>query len=159
VVESRDEILARALENARLELTVELSKDTADWQWGRLHTVAPEHPVLGGEGVPGPVRRLVNPQPLEVAGGSSIVNATAWDAASDSFEVTAAPSMRMVVDLADLDTATWVTVTGTSGHPGSVHYTDQFAAWAAGETFPWPFTPEAVREATTRELTLQPERP
>ena len=66
--------------------------------------------------------------------------------------------MRMVVDLADLDASTWVTLTGTSGHPGSVHYTDQFAAWAAGETFPWPFSPAAVEEASVRELTLRPAR-
>ncbi|WP_149202363.1 penicillin acylase family protein [Actinotalea subterranea] len=157
VVESRDEILSRTLTTARLRLTVDLSKDAGDWEWGRLHTAAPEHAVLGGEGVPGAVRQLVNPRPLPVSGGSSIVNATAWDASTGSFEVTSAPSMRMVVDLADLDASTWVTLTGTSGHPGSVHYTDQFAAWARGETFPWPFSAEAVREASSRELTLRPE--
>ena len=64
--------------------------------------------------------------------------------------MTDAPSMRMVVDLADLDLSTWVTMTGTSGHPGSVHYTDQFDAWAAGETFPWPFSLDAVHEASER---------
>ena len=155
VVESRDEILARALEAARLELTVELGKDVSQWQWGRLHTAAPQHAVLGGPSVPSPVRELVNPGPLGVGGGSSILNATAWDAASGSFTVTDVPSMRMVVDLADLDSATWVTLTGTSGHPGSVHYTDQFAAWAAGRTYPWPFTPAAVRESSVDELTLR----
>lgn len=159
VVESRDEILVRALETARLELTVTLGKKAADWQWGRLHIAAPEHPVLGGEGIPGLFRQLFNPRPLAVGGGSSIVNATSWDAASGSFAVTDAPSMRMVVDLADLDVSTWVTMTGTSGHPGSVHYTDQFDAWAAGETFPWPFSLDAVHEASVRELTLRPERP
>ncbi|MBO1752019.1 penicillin acylase family protein [Actinotalea sp. BY-33] len=156
VVESRDEILVRALTEARLELTVELGKTADEWQWGRLHTAAPEHPVLGGEAAPGPVRELVNPSPLAVPGGSSIINATSWDAAADSFAVTAAPSMRMVVDLADLDASTWVNLTGTSGHPGSVHYTDQFSAWAEGETFPWPFRREAVEEASSRELTLRP---
>ncbi|GEN79753.1 penicillin acylase family protein [Actinotalea fermentans] len=156
VVESRDELLSRALETARLELTVQLGKDVRDWEWGRLHTAAPQHAVLGGGGIPAPVRELVNPQPLAVPGGSSIVNATAWDAASGSFAVTAGPAMRMVVDLGDLDASTWVTVTGTSGHPGSVHYTDQFDAWAHGDTFPWPFTPDAVRDAAGRELTLRP---
>lgn len=157
VTESRDEILARALETARLELTVELGKDARQWRWGRLHTAAPQHPVLGGEGVPDLVRRLVNPRPLAVDGGSSIVNAMAWDA-SEGFGVTAGPAMRMVVDLGDLDGSTWVAATGTSGHPGSVHYTDQFSAWAQGETFPWPWTDDAVREAATRELTLRPAR-
>ncbi len=156
IVENRDEMLSRALTTARLELTVHLGKDVRDWEWGRLHTAAPQHPVLGGDSIPGPVRELVNPQPLGVPGGSSIVNATAWDAASGSFAVTAGPAMRMVVDLGDLDASTWVTLTGTSGHPGSVHYTDQFDAWAHGRTFPWPFGRDAVREAAVRELTLRP---
>jgi penicillin amidase len=159
VVESRDEILSRTLTTARLDLTVDLGKDAGDWQWGRLHTAAPQHPVLGGDTVPDPVRRLVNPRPLGVGGGSSIVDATAWDAASGSYEVTSGPSMRMVVDLGDLDASTWVNLTGVSGHPGSVHYTDQFSAWADGETFPWPFTPAAVEEASGRELTLRPADP
>lgn len=156
VVESRDEILSRSLATARLQLTVELGKDASDWQWGRLHAAAPEHAVLGGEGVPTPVRRLVNPTPQPAGGGSSIVNATSWDAATGSYEVTAAPSMRMVVDLGDLDASTWVNLTGASGHPGSVHYTDQFDAWATGETFAWPFTTEAVTTAAVRELVLRP---
>ena len=127
---ARKNFLARALETARLELTVQLGKDATAWQWGRLHVAAPQHAVLGGPSVPAPVRELVNPRPLAVPGGSSIVNAMAWDAASGSFEVTAGPAMRMVVDLGDPDASTWVASTGTSGHPGSVHYTDQFAAWA-----------------------------
>jgi penicillin amidase len=106
--------------------------------------------------VPEPVRRLVNPSPQGVSGGSSIVDATSWDAASGSFAVTAGPVIRMVVDLDDLDASTWVTMTGTSGHPGSVHYTNQFGAWAAGETFPWPFSRDAVEEASGSELTLRP---
>ncbi|MBC7292424.1 MAG: penicillin acylase family protein [Actinotalea sp.] len=156
VVESRDEILSRALESARLRLTVDLGKNATEWRWGSVHVAAPQHPVLGGSGVPDPVRRLVNPTPEGVSGGSSIVNATAWDASSGSFAVTAAPVIRMVVDLGDLDASTWVTMTGTSGHPGSVHYTNQFGAWAAGETFPWPFSRQAVAEASDHELTLRP---
>lgn len=156
VVEGRDEILTRALVSARRQLTAELGKDASAWRWGRLHTAAPQHPVLGGESVPGLVRNLVNPGPIAVPGGSSIVTATSWDASSGSFGVTSAPSMRMVVDLADLDASRWVNLTGSSGHPGSVHYTDQLAAWAHGETYPWPYSAEAVVAATDQTLTLRP---
>ncbi|MEU2202434.1 penicillin acylase family protein [Isoptericola sp. NPDC019482] len=156
VVESRDEILTRALTSARRDLTVELSKDPADWEWGTLHTLQLEHPVIGGPEVPGLVRDLVNPGPVRMPGGSSIVNATGWDAGTGSFAVTTGPSMRMVVDLADLDASTWVTVTGVSGHPASSHYDDQLDDWAAGKTFAWPFTREAVEEAATTRATLVP---
>ena len=133
-----------------------------DWAWGDLHVLALEHPVLGGDSVPALVRRVFNPGAVEVGGGTSIVNATSFStAAADElgrpdFTVTAGPSMRMVVDLDDLDRSTWVTTTGTSGHPGSDHYTDQVQAWAAGETFPWPFGREAVEEAGAVTLTLRP---
>ena len=156
VVEGRDEVLSQALTSARRELTVQLGKDPSDWAWGKLHTAAPKHPALGGDTVPGVVRRLVNPSALEVAGASSAVNATSWDAGSGSFAVTKGPSMRMVVDLGDLDASTWVVLTGSSGHPGSKHYSDQFEAWSLGETFPWPFSATAVDEAASSRLTLQP---
>jgi penicillin amidase len=156
VVEGRDEVLTRAMVAARRQLTAQLGREATDWRWGQLHTAAPEHPVLGGDSIPAVVRRLVNPNPLAVGGGSSIVDATAWDASSGSFGVTAAPSMRMVVDLGDLDASTWVTLTGTSGHPASVHYADQFGPWSRGETFPWLFT-QAATEADARDrLTLTP---
>lgn len=156
VVESRDEILVRSLTQARLELTVELGKDPQGWQWGRLHRAAPTHAVLGGERSPWPVRQLVNPRPVPVDGGSSIVAATSWDAASGSFDAVAGPAMRMVTDLSDWDDATWVAATGTSGHPGSPHYTDQVDAWANGVQYPWPFTLAAVQDAAESTLVLRP---
>jgi penicillin amidase len=156
VVESRDQVLTEALVSARQDLTVELGKDTSDWEWGTLHQLKLEHLVLGGSGVPAPIAMYMNPAPVKVGGGSSIVNATGWDAASGSFDVTSGPSMRMVVDLADLDASTWVVVTGTSAHPASEHYQDQLGAWATGETFPWPSSTEAVDAAEVDELTLTP---
>ena len=158
VEEGRDEVLSRALVGARAELTQRLGKDPADWTWGKVHLAAPEHAVLGGASIPAPVRALVNPHPLGVSGGSSIVNANGWDAADPegSFRVNWSPSMRMVVDLADLDASTWVVLTGASGHPGSRHYADQFTAWATGQTFAWPFSPTAVTNAARETLTLRP---
>ena len=156
VVETRDEVLNQAIVSARLDLTTELSKKTSDWEWGKLHTLSLGHTVLDVDAVPGVVRGYVNPRTVAMPGGSSIVNATSWDAASGSFEVTSGPSMRMVVDLDDLDASTWVTVTGTSGHPASKHYEDQLGTWADGGTFAWPFTPQAVRDGAKATLTLVP---
>nr|WP_100423443.1 penicillin acylase family protein [Sediminihabitans luteus] len=156
VVETRDEVLTKALLSARQELTTELGKRSLDWEWGKLHQLRLEHPVLGGDSIPAVVRGVVNPDPIEMPGGSSIVNAMAWDAASDSFDVTAGPSMRMVVDMGDLDASTWVTVTGTSGHPGSPHYDDQLDSWAHGLTYPWASSSGAVEAASTETLTLRP---
>ncbi len=86
-----------------------------------------------------------------------MVDATSWDA-SVGYEVTSVPSMRMVVSLADLDSSTWVNLTGASGHAFSPHYTDQTELWADGETLPWAFSRNAVDAATTDTLRLVPAR-
>ena len=112
--------------------------------------------MLGGETVPGVVRWLVNDGPFEIPGGSAIVNANAWNA-SLGYEVTAAPSMRMVVDLGDLDASTWINQTGVSGHPTADHYDDQVEDWVAGRQRPWPFSEAAVRDTDPDVLTLRPE--
>ena len=91
-------------------------------------------------------------------GGSAIVNANAWNA-SEGYEVTAAPSMRMVVDLADLDASTWINQTGVSGHPTDDHYADQVDDWVEGRQRPWPFSEAAVRDTDPDVLTLRPRAP
>ncbi|MCM3662239.1 penicillin acylase family protein [Georgenia satyanarayanai] len=159
LVESRDEILLQALVAARNELTQTLGKDPGDWRWSQLHVAAPQHPVLG-DGVPAVVSWFANPRPVGVGGGSSIVNATGWDASAEvegrrDYGVTSVPSMRMAVDLADFDRSLWVNFTGVSGHPADDHYDDQLGAWAAGETFAWPFSPAAVEDAATSTRTLR----
>ncbi|MGF1662121.1 MAG: penicillin acylase family protein [Kineosporiaceae bacterium] len=156
VVEGRDDVLARALTEARLDLTRSLAKDPRDWRWDRLHVLRARQLPLGSDGVPWPVRRFVNLGEVGLAGSSDAVNATGFDAATGSFEVTAVPSLRMVVDLGDPDGGTWVHTTGASGHPGHPHYGDQRDAWARGETFAWPFSADAVREAERDLLVLEP---
>ncbi len=157
VVETRDEVLRRALVQARLDLAKHLGKDPVTWSWGELHTLTEKHQVLGGSTVPDIVRRIFNRGPVELGGGSSIVNANGWDVSAGNFDVNWAPSMRMVVNLANFDESTWVTQTGTSGHPYSAHYVDQLDAWAAGETFPWPFSRGAVEQSREDELMLSPQ--
>jgi penicillin amidase len=107
--------------------------------------------------VPAPVRWLVNRGPWDLGGGTSLVDATGWNA-HDGYAVDWVPSMRMVVDLGDLDRSRWVNLTGASGHPMDAHYTDQTDAWAQGRTYPWPFTEQAVRELSDDELTLRSRR-
>ncbi len=155
LTEGRDEILRQSLVEARKDLTENLGKNPGTWQWGRLHQLSLEHKVLGGSSVPGPVRAVFNRGPWQLPGGSSIVNANGWDA-SNGYQVDWAPSMRMVVNLGDLDASRWVNQSGNSGHPFDDHYVDQADAWAANETFPWPFSEKAVRDGGGDELTLTP---
>ncbi|HET7801362.1 MAG TPA: penicillin acylase family protein [Humibacillus xanthopallidus] len=156
VTEGSGEILKRALVDARLDLARELGKVPATWRWGRLHQLDLRHPVMGDDSLPQFVRSIFNREDIELGGGNSIVNANSWNAAAPGYDVVAGPSMRMVVDLANLDGSLWVNSTGQSGHAYADHYSDQIDAWAANETFPWAFTENAVREASSDELTLVP---
>ncbi|WP_109473373.1 penicillin acylase family protein [Ornithinimicrobium cavernae] len=156
VVETRDEILRQAMINARLELTRRSSKEPAAWRWGELHNVPLRHEVLGGADLPGLVLWAFNDGPYPVAGGSALVNAFNWEAGSNSYRVTSGPSMRMVVDLADLDASTWVNQGGNSGHPFHPNYNDQTESWLANETYPWPHSRRAVEESAIHTLTLSP---
>jgi penicillin G amidase len=154
VIESRDGILRQAMVEARKDLTKKLGKDPVTWQWGRLHQLTLEH--KGGDSLPSPLRAVFNRGPWQMPGGSSVVDANGWNA-SNGYQVDWAPSMRMVVNLGDLDESRWVNQTGNSGHPYDAHYVDQTDAWVKNETYPWPFTQKAVRDGGGDELTLTPD--
>jgi penicillin amidase len=156
VIEGRDEILRRALVSARLRLTSALGKDPDTWQWGQLHRLRLVERPLGGSSLTKVLHPILNRGPIEMPGGPSIVNANAYNAAAGTFDVTAGPSMRMVVDLSAFDRSSWVNQTGESGHPGHANYDDQLDAWAGGQTFDWPFTRAAVEREADRTLAINP---
>ncbi|MFF7675015.1 penicillin acylase family protein [Actinacidiphila glaucinigra] len=151
---TRDELLARAMKDARYELTAKLGKNIDTWSWGRLHTLELRNQTLGTGG-PAVVRWLLNRGPWQLGGGEAAVNATGWNAAG-GYEVVWVPSMRMVVSLDDFDKSRWINLTGASGHAYSSHYTDQTTKWAKGELLPWVFTKEPVDGATEDTLALTP---
>jgi penicillin amidase len=157
--ETRDTVLRRVMIEARDDLTRLESRSPDGWSWGQIHELDLHNQTLGESGI-GPVERLLNRGGWEVPGGDAMVDAAGWDAASDDlrnrFLVTSAPSMRMVVDLADLDASRWVNLTGESGHAFDSHYTDQTDLWARGETLPWSFSKPAVDASREHTLTLRP---
>jgi penicillin amidase len=155
--ESRDDILREALVNARAEITTKMAREPSNWQWGRLHKLTLTNQTLGKSGI-GVVDKLFNRGPYELGGGSSIVDATSWDAAV-GYAVTSTPSMRMVVDLSDFDKSRWINLTGVSGHAYSSNYIDQTKLWVRGETLPWAFTRGAVEATRKHTLTFtKPEK-
>ena len=153
-VEDRDTTLRAAMQTAADEVGDLLGADPAAWRWGDLHTLELTNATLGTSGI-APIEWLFNRGPIPTGGGSSIVNATGWSA-TEGYQVDWVPSMRMVVDLDDLDASQWVNLTGASGHAFHQHYWDQTNLWRTIQTTPFSFTPEAVEAATEHTLTLQP---
>ncbi|MEU8917118.1 penicillin acylase family protein [Streptomyces nigrescens] len=151
---NRDQLLAHAMKDARFELTSKLGKNIDNWSWGRLHQMFLKNQTLGTEG-PGILQGLFNRGPWNVGGGEAAVDATGWNAAG-GYKVTWAPSMRMVVNLADLDKSRWINLTGASGHAYDAHYYDQTDKWAKGDLLPWAYSEQAVKKAGKDTLTLSP---
>ncbi|WP_329457379.1 penicillin acylase family protein [Streptomyces sp. NBC_01497] len=151
---TRDQLFARAMKDARWELTAKLGKDMSTWSWGRLHQLTLTNSTLGTSG-PGFLKSLLNRGPFNLGGGGSSVDATSWNAAG-GYAVTTVPSMRMVVNVGDWDKSRWINLTGESGHAYSAHYTDQTKKWEDGDLLPWAFGIDAVNKATKDKLTLKP---
>ncbi|WP_327696915.1 penicillin acylase family protein [Streptomyces sp. NBC_00459] len=151
---NRDQLFARAMSDARWELTAKLGKDIDTWSWGRLHRLFLKNQTLGTEG-PGFVQYILNRGPWKLGGGEATVNATGWNAAG-GYGVVWVPSMRMVVNLGDLDKSKWINLTGASGHAFSDHYTDQTGKWVKGELLDWSFSDKAVDDSTSDTLLLKP---
>lgn len=154
VRETRDDALRSALVAAHGELVDRLGDDPAEWTWGALHQLTLRHQTLGSSGV-APIERLFNRGPVAVGGGSSLVDATGWDA-STGYDVNWVPSMRMVVDLSDLDASRWINLTGASGHTFAGTATDQVERWARGDSIPMRWSGAAVRAASAEHLRLLP---
>jgi penicillin amidase len=154
--QTRDDVLLLAMADASAELTERLGRDPAGWRWGELHTLTLRHASFGSSGI-GPIERIFNRGPLEVSGGTDIVNSNSWSAV-DGYEVNWVPSMRMLMDLSDLDAGRWIHLTGQSGRPFHRHYTDQAERWRDGDYAPMAFSAVATDRSAVRTLTLQPTR-
>jgi penicillin amidase len=99
----------------------------ADWdygQWIDLHLV---HPVGGQLPLIG---RYFNIGPVPMSGSPSSIKQTTQRLG---------PSLRMVIDLGNLDQSLANIITGESGHVLSRHYKDQWGAYYGGTSFPMQF--------------------
>ncbi|TMR09897.1 penicillin acylase family protein [Nonomuraea turkmeniaca] len=150
--ETRDDILRQAMASAYHELSERLGDDPGAWRWGDLHQLELVNGSLGTSGI-APVESLFNRGPIAVPGGKDAVNATGWNV-QRGYAVSAVPSMRMIVDLSDLDGSQWINLTGASGHAFHANYWDQAEVWARGGLLPMHSTPESVKKAAVQTLRL-----
>jgi penicillin amidase len=139
---SYDELLSAAVEAAVSK--PEAPKDLNKWQWGKFNSVEIQHPILGKIPL---LNRWSGPGTKEQSGSGYTVKAVTQHHG---------PSERFTANLGDLDQSTLNIVTGQSGNFLSPYYMDQWPAWYEGTTFTLPFTPNAVENAKSHQLVLQP---
>ena len=110
--------------------------------------------ALGTSGIK-PVEALFNRGAYEVDGGPAVVNAMAYDDKL-GYTVVRGPTMRMLVDLGDLDQSRWVNQSGVSGHAFHRNYDDQTKLWVDNRMWPFVSSRAAVDARTTSRLELVP---
>ncbi|MGC8795282.1 MAG: penicillin acylase family protein, partial [Bryobacteraceae bacterium] len=101
--------------------------DVRRWRWGYTNRLVVPHPVLSRLPLVGKYLRI---GPVPMSGATTTVKQTT---------TRIGPSMRMVVDFADLDRSWFVLPAGASGHPLSGHFKDQWSAYYAGRAYPLAF--------------------
>ena len=122
------------------------SRSHDSWKWGNTILLTFYHPL--GQGLP-LLGRLLDVGAFPQAGTATTVKATT---------ARHGPSMRMVVDLSNLDHSVQNITLGESGQVFSPYYKDQFEAWHTGRSFPMSFSDAAVEQATVHKLVLGPEK-
>ena len=146
VEKSRDrlllEALAAAVDNLRGKGSTELLA------WGRVHTVTFAHPL----GISDRPARRFNVGPFAAGGYSETVLSISSPGNSRSI----GPSFRAIFDLGDWDRSLAMNAPGQSESPGSPHFGDLAAGWAAGQYFPLAFSDRAVQANAQDTLMLVP---
>jgi penicillin G amidase len=154
VVETRDDMMKKSFEEGIAELEGIFGNDPSSWNWGEMHASTFRNGTLGESGV-GLIEALFNRGPFPTGGGKSIVNATGWSV-RDGYETNWLPSMRMIVDLGDLNNSLTVHTTGQSGHAYHPHYIDMAEMWANIQYYPMLWNKQVVTQNAEGHLILQP---
>jgi penicillin amidase len=145
-------LLASALAQAVAWLRQEIGDDPQGWQWGRLHRTTPRHPLVA---VFPELTRWLNP-PAVASGGDGDTVQAASISSSTGYTVGSSSVTRFVFDLSDWQNSAWVVPLGASGHPGSSHYADQAATWAAVQLYPMLYDWDRISAEAETQQSLQP---
>ena len=145
----RKALLAHALEVAVTRLRSILGEDISDWAWGRVHRTNPQHALSD---VFPELSENLNP-PSVAAHGDGFTPLAGSYSTAEPYIITSASMARYVFDASNWDNSRWVVPLGASGHPGSLHYSDQAETWADVSLIPMFYDWNVVsREAETRQF-------
>jgi penicillin amidase len=154
LVETRDDVVLRALEDAVGTLSETCGSNMDKWYWGDVHTASFQNQSLGACGI-GIVEALFNRGPFEVDGSVATVNQESYSL-SEPYAVETVASQRQVVDLGDFSRSVSIHTTGQSGHPFHRHYDDMIDRWRNIEYHPMLWEREAVEASAEGNLVLTP---
>lgn len=154
VRETRDDVLARALQKGMKSGIKALGKDMTRWKWGSVHRALFRNQSFGKSGI-ALVERIFNRGPIPVGGGMQQVVSSDWrpDKPFDAYLIS---SMRQVVDLSNLGSSQVMNATGQSGHVGNGHYSDMIRPWSLVRYHPTFWDEADLKKAGFQRLVLKP---
>ncbi len=145
-------IAIKTLQSAWQDTVEKLGPDSDAWQWGHLHKIALQHPLLHLANPELAEKMRVNAYPR--GGSANTTNNNGFG--NDSFDVRSGASFRIVMDVGNWDDAKMTNVPGQSGDPRSRFYDNLLENWATDSHVPLLFSRERVEEGAVKRITLVP---
>ena len=143
--QSRYRLVLTALREACGELQEKFGSDIEAWQWGKIHQLHTTHAF-------GRKRLFKHPLgigPLPTSGDGMTIN-LGFYRHSNPFTHTVGSSLRFVAQLAETIRSEMVLPSGQSGHPSSIHYSDQTGLWIKNKRL------SLTAKSTQNRLLLKP---
>ena len=105
-------------------------EDLINFMWGKVHKTSPVHPLSK---VFPDYAKYLNPPSVSFGGDSDTPQQGGY---IENLEVNSISVNRYIHDVSDWNNSRWIVPLGSSGHPGSKHYSDQSQYWAEVKTIP-----------------------
>ncbi len=129
-----------AFAGALAEIESSYGANPQHWRWGDAHEA--RFPAFFSWGHLPLLGALTAPHTPH-GGGENTLNVGGGDYSSQQpYTQVGGATFRMVIDLADLNTARFMVVPGVSGNVASPHWGDQVESWAAGDYFTLSLRPQ-----------------
>ena len=151
-LESRADTVKAAWQTSLTHLRTGLGNDSAQWTWGRAHTLTHSHPL----GQQQPLDKLFNVGPFAAPGGHETPNNFSQPVGPAPWSVVYGPSTRRLIDLADAGTALGINPVGQSGVLFDAHFKDQAERFMRGEYVPMHLDDKAIKSNSRSQLLLRP---
>lgn len=147
-VETRGDMVERAVRLAKTKIAIEIGNDEEEWKWGAVHRLTLRHYF-------DPVVTLMNVGPISRPGGWETVDRYGIDYRA-GFRVDQIAILRVVVDFADPGHVHAVLSTGQSGWWMHTNYSDQTDLWLEGGLIAIPFSRDEIEQKAENTLVLKP---
>ncbi len=148
-----EEKIEEILRNIMIDLAKKYGdkKDLRNFTWGKVHKTNPAHPLSK---VFPDYAKYLNPPSVSFGGDSDTPQQGGY---IENFEVNSISVNRYIHDVSNWNNSRWIVPLGSSGHPGSKHYSDQSQYWAEVKTIPQLWDWKEIEKSYESKQRLSPE--